>query len=245
MRDYADAEQADTEQPDVQSRDARDAGDAEQLPDVDRAEEELAVAENRDDPQNRVEVERAEADLAAAEEYGDPDAEPAERAEVDEAGHGRHADVGMAPVAPEPVSATAIPLEATGVAVGTYEGPTAAVPVEGVPVEGVPVDERRDTEPVDERVDEPGGQLRPGEAQAVPAGAVWDDGTRQDLRDRWREVQLRFVDDPSGTVDEAQALVDEAVDRYTAVLRDRRQELDSWRSGAGQDTEVLRAALRG
>ncbi len=180
-------------------------------PDVDRAEMDLAAAEERDDAANQAEVERAEADLAAA-----------------EAGDGEDS-AGFAPVPPEPVVATAVPVEASGVVVGSYEGPTAVVPTD------VPSD-------VDNQ--QPGGDLKPGEADTTPVGAVWDDSMRQGLRDRWRDVQLRFVDDPGGTVNEAQSLVDEAVDRYTEAMRNKRQELDSWRSGNGEDTEVLRAALR-
>ncbi|HET9141387.1 MAG TPA: hypothetical protein VFO68_18620, partial [Actinophytocola sp.] len=65
----------------------------------------------------------------------------------------------------------------------------------------------------------------------------------------WRDVQLRFVDDPRGAADEAQALVGEAVEALTAALTERRTDLDGWR-GADADagdseTERMRMAVRG
>jgi hypothetical protein len=182
---------------------------------VGRAEAELAAAEERGDEPHEADVERAEAELAAA-----------------EAGLGRGIGAGEAvpqpaqpePVAPEPVVATSLPLQGDGVAVGTYEGPTVRVPTES------------GTEAPTE--------LKPGEADTAPVGALWDDDARRDLRDRWREVQLRFVDDPTATVTEAQSLVDDALDRYTQSLTTMRSSLDSWRTGPSEDTEVLRAALR-
>lgn len=62
----------------------------------------------------------------------------------------------------------------------------------------------------------------------------------QPLRDRWRDVQLRFVDDPKGATADASGLVDEAVDKLAAALRDHR---GSFAKGS-EDTEVLRLEFR-
>lgn len=110
--------------------------------------------------------------------------------------------------------------DADGTTAARYEGPTVPVP--------------RDRQTSDRG---PNGQHH------APGGEVWDDGAWRDLHERWRDVQLRFVDDPSGTVTQAQSIVDEAVRGYTEALVRRRAELDSWRSAGNTDTEVLRSAL--
>src|SRR5262245_45834299 len=45
--------------------------------------------------------------------------------------------------------------------------------------------------------------LLPGATAAEPVATFWGDGRNQEYRDRWREVQLRFVDEPQAAVDEA------------------------------------------
>ena len=62
----------------------------------------------------------------------------------------------------------------------------------------------------------------------------------QALKERWRDVQLRFVDDPKGATGEAAQLVDEAVDKLTTALRDQRGSL----AKGTEDTEALRVELR-
>jgi hypothetical protein len=72
---------------------------------------------------------------------------------------------------------------------------------------------------------------------------LWGDGYADGVRDRWRELQLRFVDDPQSVAGEAERVVDEAVAALTASVNARKQELGTWRSGGGDDTEQLRAAV--
>jgi len=104
-------------------------------------------------------------------------------------------------------------------------------------------------EPDDEPDDVPAaleesGELLPGAVPAVPVAALWDDDAAQSVRERWRDVQLQFVDDPEGATGEAQALVAEAADTVTANLAELRADLDGWRSAEGGDTEHLRMAVR-
>lgn len=77
-------------------------------------------------------------------------------------------------------------------------------------------------------------------ATLVPADAA--DG----FRDRWRDVQLRFVDDPRGAATDARQLVDDVVESLTGALQAQRDSLDGWGDGdgAGGDTERLRVAVR-
>ena len=75
-------------------------------------------------------------------------------------------------------------------------------------------------------------------------GALWPPDVVQDLQLRWREVQWRFVDDPRAAAEEAQALVTEALDRFSAAVTSRKGELDGWRDTDGADTERIRMVVR-
>ncbi|MFC0860762.1 hypothetical protein ACFHYQ_00480 [Sphaerimonospora cavernae] len=57
----------------------------------------------------------------------------------------------------------------------------------------------------------------------------------------WREIKAGFVDDPRQSVEQADALVDEALKRITTR---HRALLDHWKNGDERDTETLRRALR-
>nr|BFE66387.1 hypothetical protein GCM10020063_109130 [Dactylosporangium thailandense] len=85
----------------------------------------------------------------------------------------------------------------------------------------------------------------PGSVDVTAIGAVWADGAVDGLRDRWRELQLRFIDDPRSVADEADALVGEAVETITNALQAQRRDLANWQNEPGDDTERLRAAVRG
>jgi hypothetical protein len=84
----------------------------------------------------------------------------------------------------------------------------------------------------------------PGDVPASPVAALWSDETTEGFRTRWREVQLCFVDDPSGAVHQAQTLTAEVVDAMTTALGKQRDDLDQWRTAGASDTEELRVALR-
>ncbi|MFC4146971.1 hypothetical protein ACFO0M_12010 [Micromonospora mangrovi] len=82
---------------------------------------------------------------------------------------------------------------------------------------------------------------------AVPADAatLFEPATAQGFRDRWRNVQLRFVDDPRAAVGEAQSLVEEAIEALSAALRAQKSTLGGWQESGSADTEQLRVAVRG
>ncbi len=68
--------------------------------------------------------------------------------------------------------------------------------------------------------------LKPGAVAAEPATTVWSEADAQGIRDRWRELQLRFIDDPRSVAGEAAQLVEEAVAGLTAQLNARKDALD-------------------
>jgi hypothetical protein len=90
----------------------------------------------------------------------------------------------------------------------------------------------------------PQAEMLPGAVPAEPVTGLWGEDTAQSFRDRWRDVQLRFVDDPQGAAREAQSLVDDAVQSLTTALTSQRDELGGWTSTDGNDTEHFRVVVR-
>ena len=70
------------------------------------------------------------------------------------------------------------------------------------------------------------------------------DEQREALHARWREIQARFVDEPRGAVNQADALVTEVVDAVTSGFASRKAGLEQrWGTGGEAATEELRQAL--
>ena len=96
-----------------------------------------------------------------------------------------------------------------------------------------------------------GGQVDGGEPESaapdsvvgLSATAVWGDERSAEFRNRWREAQLAFVDDPRAATTDAKELVSAAIEALTVALNEQRSTLDAWESGDG-DTEQLRQAMR-
>ncbi|MEV0395966.1 hypothetical protein [Polymorphospora rubra] len=117
-------------------------------------------------------------------------------------------------------------------------------------------DDRPDTVAVDDDRTEPtgadrtdagpagGAGLMPGDVPGEPVAVLIPADAAQALRERWREVQLRFVDDPRAAAGEAQDLVEEAVQALAAALAAQKDDLGGWRSSGDEDTERLRVTVR-
>lgn len=61
---------------------------------------------------------------------------------------------------------------------------------------------------------------------------------------RWQEIQAGFVDEPRDSVERADALVADLMQRLAASFSDERQRLEGqWDSGDDVSTEDLRVAL--
>jgi hypothetical protein len=89
----------------------------------------------------------------------------------------------------------------------------------------------------------PAEQL-PGTVAAPELGPLFADQDAHTFRDRWRDVQLRFVDDPKAAADDAASLVDEAVDALAASLRSQKDTLNDAAENTSNDTEQLRVRIR-
>jgi hypothetical protein len=96
--------------------------------------------------------------------------------------------------------------------------------------------------------EQPAGEPEPAVATRLgtvePPAQLWPEGTVRSLQERWRDVQLRFVDDPPAAADDAERLLKETVDSFTAAVASHQAELDSWRRADGADTERMRIVVR-
>ena len=65
------------------------------------------------------------------------------------------------------------------------------------------------------------------------------------LRDRWKEIQTGFVDEPRKAVEQADGLVASAMKRLAEVFAEERSKLEQqWDRGDSVSTEDLRVALQ-
>jgi hypothetical protein len=82
------------------------------------------------------------------------------------------------------------------------------------------------------------------EAGETPRPLLGDDELAA-YRSHWEAVQVRFVDDPRGTVQEADALVTDLMGRLAQSFADERAALESqWERGTDASTEDLRVAMQ-
>jgi hypothetical protein len=67
----------------------------------------------------------------------------------------------------------------------------------------------------------------------------------EDFQGRWTDIQASFVDEPRRSVEHADALVAEVMQRLATVFADERKKLEQqWDRGDDTNTEELRLALR-
>ena len=67
----------------------------------------------------------------------------------------------------------------------------------------------------------------------------------EDLRPRWADIQASFVDEPRRAVEQADALVADAIGRLAKAFAEARSNLEhDWDRGEEVSTEDLRLALR-
>ena len=67
----------------------------------------------------------------------------------------------------------------------------------------------------------------------------------ESFRVRWRDIQVRFVDEPRDSVKDADALVAELMQRLAGGFSEERNRLEGeWERGSEVSTEDLRVALK-
>lgn len=98
------------------------------------------------------------------------------------------------------------------------------------------------------RDQEPGRAMppQPPATQAMAGGdSLWPQGEIAGFEERWRDVQLHFVDDPQRAASEARTLVSEVLDRLTNAVNMRKTQLDAWsNAGDNGNTEQMLTAVR-
>jgi len=81
-------------------------------------------------------------------------------------------------------------------------------------------------------------------SSVAASSLVFDDSMGAAVGGGWSDVLVMFVDNPHGSVAEASAMVDEAINEFMATARERQAALAaSWQAGDA-DTEQLRVALQ-
>lgn len=71
------------------------------------------------------------------------------------------------------------------------------------------------------------------------------DGETEEIKSRWRKIQTQFVDEPRTSVDRAESLIEEVMNKLMQKFANERDMLDSSaESGEELTTEDLRVALR-
>ena len=67
----------------------------------------------------------------------------------------------------------------------------------------------------------------------------------ESVQARWREIQVRFVDEPRDSVKDADGLVAELMQRLAGSFSEERNRLEGeWERGSEVSTEDLRVALK-
>ena len=86
------------------------------------------------------------------------------------------------------------------------------------------------------------------EAPSTNAGsstALLDREESEHLHTRWSEIQGKFVDEPRSAVQQADALVNEVIEKITQMFVNEHSSLESqWNEGNDVTTEDLRQALQ-
>ena len=82
------------------------------------------------------------------------------------------------------------------------------------------------------------------DAEGRGEGELFPANERNELEQRWNEIQARFVDEPRGSVEEANALVSHLMDRLVSSFSEQRERLEGqWERGDDVTTEDLRMVL--
>ena len=87
----------------------------------------------------------------------------------------------------------------------------------------------------------------PGTSDGHAGGetALFDPAAARDFQTRWQTIQVAFVDEPKGAVQQADQLVEEVLSGLQASFSRERKALEqAWSGGNEASTEDLRQAIR-
>jgi len=92
---------------------------------------------------------------------------------------------------------------------------------------------------------EPATAAKPGDGDdSVKLAPLFADGVDQDFRNRWREIQTGFVDEPRSAVEQADQLVAQLMQGLAQSFSTERGKLEKqWEASEKVSTEQLRVAF--
>jgi hypothetical protein len=224
-----DAERASTDEEDtldepsatVVEEEDKDSATAEEIRAEDEAEDAEEAAEDEADDETAKTEDEQEAAVKHDDTYDGPDAvDPTTGDSLDDVETEHHADEVV-----EPVGAVPVAVVDTAPA-DTFDTAPADT------FDTVPVTEA-DPVPVAAVAGTPGSVSEPAVDRLFPGG--------DSFAERFREIQLVFVDNPKEATAQAATLVTEAVDAITSALNEQKNAL----AAGSDDTEQLRVELRG
>ena len=202
----------------------------------DRPETDLGTVENRDDVDERDAADRTVVDTADAQTYG-PDGTVTPATVDSDNDFDRTPDDLDRTQVDEPVVAQADTDRVTSEE--DHEVTDTSADFEpAVAADTTAADADADADVVPVPVDTTADKT-PGSVEEPKIDRLFTDG--DSFAERFREIQLRFVDSPKDATAEAATLVGEAVDRLTSALKSQQESLSS----SSDDTERLRVELRG
>jgi hypothetical protein len=124
----------------------------------------------------------------------------------------------------------------------TQQDPQGILQPDPVSTDAVADQEQSSTEMGTLGSDQQSGRQSDGSAMNQPLLSAADG---EGFKDRWEEIQVRFVDEPQGSVKEADALVTELMQRLADTFAEERGRLEAqWERGEEASTEDLRTALQ-
>jgi ornithine carbamoyltransferase len=74
--------------------------------------------------------------------------------------------------------------------------------------------------------------------------ALLDESDAEQFRDRWQSIQSTFVDEPKQSVEQADALVTDVIQRLTETFQQERRTLEEQLDSDNVSTEDRRVALQ-
>lgn len=97
-------------------------------------------------------------------------------------------------------------------------------------------------DPSNDERERPAGAETSGDEHPEP---LLDDEETESFQARWREIQVRFVDEPRDSVKDADGLVADLMQRLAGSFSEERNRLEGeWERGSEVSTEDLRVALK-
>jgi len=87
-------------------------------------------------------------------------------------------------------------------------------------------------------------ELAPDEVPAGTTVTFWEVEVVDGYRDRWQQIQLRFIDDPKQAAEQAHGLLSDVIDGFAEAVQRQREDLNRWQSADLDDTEELRVSVR-